>query len=107
MTARVAKATLGTKRPCFNGSWPRSNANERRNAGQRSWRRPKKMKRSQKDDVIKANVLLNQNMDRGYSLKRHWTEDTVFKNQAVAPTKKKRFINDPVRNDFHKRFMNK
>lgn len=64
-------------------------------------------KKRQREDVIKANVLLAQKMDSSYSLKRHWTEDTVFKNQATEPTKKKRFINDPIRNDFHKRFMNK
>jgi protein CWC15 len=64
-------------------------------------------KKRQREDVIKANVLLAQKMDSSYSLKRHWTEDTVFKNQATAQTKKKRFVNDPIRNDFHKRFMNK
>uniref|UniRef100_A0A7S4AM55 Cwf15/Cwc15 cell cycle control protein n=1 Tax=Pseudo-nitzschia australis TaxID=44445 RepID=A0A7S4AM55_9STRA len=41
-------------------------------------------------------------------LKRRWNEDVVFRNQAKdEPEIKKRFINDTVRNDFHKRFLNK
>jgi len=41
-------------------------------------------------------------------LKRRWNEDVVFRNQAKGePEQKKRFINDTVRNDFHKRFLNK
>lgn len=40
--------------------------------------------------------------------KRRWNEDVVFRNQAKGqPKPKKRFINDTVRNDFHKRFLNK
>ncbi|CAB9514745.1 Spliceosome-associated protein CWC15 homolog [Seminavis robusta] len=41
-------------------------------------------------------------------MKRKWNEDVVFRNQAKGePKPKKRFINDTVRNDFHKRFLNK
>ena len=41
-------------------------------------------------------------------LKRRWNDDVVFRNQAKGePQAQKRFINDTVRNDFHKRFMNK
>ena len=42
-------------------------------------------------------------------LKRRWNDDVVFRNQARGEPdqNKKRFINDTVRNDFHKRFMNK
>lgn len=40
--------------------------------------------------------------------RRRWNEDVVFRNQAKGePTPKKRFINDTVRNDFHRRFLNK
>mmetsp|Transcript_13302 Transcript_13302/g.29245 ORF Transcript_13302/g.29245 Transcript_13302/m.29245 type:complete len:257 (-) Transcript_13302:2409-3179(-) len=40
--------------------------------------------------------------------RRRWNEDVVFRNQAQhEPKPKKRFINDTVRNDFHKRFLNK
>ncbi len=42
-------------------------------------------------------------------LKRRWNDDVVFRNQAKGEldANKKRFINDTVRNDFHKRFLNK
>ena len=42
-------------------------------------------------------------------LKRRWNDDVVFRNQArnEPEQNKKRFINDTVRNDFHKRFLNK
>jgi protein CWC15 len=41
-------------------------------------------------------------------LKRRWNDDVVFRNQAAnEPKPQKRFINDTVRNDFHKRFLNK
>ena len=44
----------------------------------------------------------------GGRLKRRWNDDVVFRNQAKSePAPKKRFINDTVRNDFHKRFLNK
>jgi protein CWC15 len=43
-----------------------------------------------------------------YSLKRKWYDETVFKNQARVQKKvKKRFINDTVRSDFHKDFLNR
>ena len=41
-------------------------------------------------------------------MKRKWNDDVVFRNQAKTEKKtEKRFINDTVRNDFHKRFMSK
>ena len=41
-----------------------------------------------------------------FGVKRRWDDDVVFKNQTrdVAPVKK-RFINDTIRSDFHKRFL--
>lgn len=39
---------------------------------------------------------------------KKWYEETIFKNQAAGEQQyKKRFINDTVRNDFHKRFLAK
>jgi protein CWC15 len=67
-----------------------------------------------------AAVLGNPLLSRGAAtvanaasgkLKRRWNDDVVFRNQAAkvgttsAPPK--RFNNDTVRNDFHKRFLNK
>lgn len=65
-------------------------------------------------NILKSNPLLNQSIDNvssvseGYSLKKKWYEDTVFKNQSKLEQKvKKRFINDTVRSDFHRKFLNK
>ncbi|GMH88639.1 hypothetical protein TrVE_jg3271 [Triparma verrucosa] len=39
-------------------------------------------------------------------MKRKWNDDVVFRNQSRKEKgEEKRFINDTVRNDFHKRFM--
>ena len=41
-------------------------------------------------------------------IKRKWNDDVVFKNQSRGETeKKKRFINDTIRNDFHKAFLSR
>lgn len=56
------------------------------------------------DSVMLRNPLLDP--DRPIGVKRRWDDDVVFKNQTrdVAPVKK-RFINDTIRSDFHKRFI--
>mmetsp|Transcript_69376 Transcript_69376/g.224312 ORF Transcript_69376/g.224312 Transcript_69376/m.224312 type:complete len:225 (-) Transcript_69376:107-781(-) len=60
--------------------------------------------RARRDEVMKGNPLLQTDV----SLKRKWDDDTVFKNQArTAPKQKQRFINDAVRSDFHRKFLNK
>lgn len=60
--------------------------------------------RAMRDEVMKGNELLTGDT----SLKRRWDDDCVFKNQArTAPKQKQRYINDSVRSDFHKRFLNK
>ena len=42
------------------------------------------------------------------AVKRKWNDDVVFKHQARGVQEpKKRFINDTIRNDFHKRFLQK
>jgi protein CWC15 len=49
-------------------------------------------------------------MSSSGKLKRKWNDDVVFRNQARSASSgqtNKRFINDTVRNDFHKRFLNK
>ncbi len=39
-------------------------------------------------------------------IKRKWNDDVVFRNQSRSePEKKKRFINDTIRSDFHKKFL--
>ena len=39
-------------------------------------------------------------------LKRRWDDDVVFKNQSRGEQQqKKRFVNDTIRSDFHKKFL--
>ncbi|KAI1430869.1 Pre-mRNA-splicing factor Cwf15/Cwc15 [Xylaria sp. CBS 124048] len=59
-------------------------------------------------DIALGNPLLNPKQD--FRIKRRWDDDVVFKNQARGTEdkgKQKEFINDLLRSDFHKRFMNK
>ncbi|KAK4179278.1 Pre-mRNA-splicing factor Cwf15/Cwc15 [Triangularia setosa] len=62
-------------------------------------------------DIALGNPLLNSNTNRAdFNIKRRWDDDVVFKNQARGTEekgKKKEFINDLLRSDFHKRFMSK
>ena len=56
-------------------------------------------------DIARGNPLLNA---RDFTMKRRWDDDVVFKNQARGTedrNKKKEFINDMLRSDFHKKFM--
>lgn len=54
-------------------------------------------------ELLKGNPLI----DSTYSLSKRWYEDTVFRNQAKKMEEKKNFINDYVRSDFHRKFMNR
>ncbi|KAI1213056.1 Pre-mRNA-splicing factor Cwf15/Cwc15 [Annulohypoxylon truncatum] len=58
-------------------------------------------------EIALGNPLMNPT---SFNTKRRWDDDVVFKNQARGTedkNKKKEFINDMLRSDFHKRFMNK
>lgn len=57
-------------------------------------------------DIALGNPLLNTKSD--FNVKRRWDDDVIFKNQARGTDekgKKKEFVNDLLRSDFHKRFM--
>ncbi|KAI8911889.1 Cwf15/Cwc15 cell cycle control protein-domain-containing protein [Gorgonomyces haynaldii] len=52
------------------------------------------------EKVLEGNPLL--------SLKRRWDDDVIFRNQAKNEEQpKKRFINDMLRSDFHRKFMSR
>eukprot|EP00029_Vermamoeba_vermiformis_P007287 TRINITY_DN3112_c0_g3_i2.p1 TRINITY_DN3112_c0_g3~~TRINITY_DN3112_c0_g3_i2.p1 ORF type:complete len:258 (+),score=87.79 TRINITY_DN3112_c0_g3_i2:27-776(+) len=58
-------------------------------------------------EAMAANPLLG-GAPSSFNIKKKWFEDTVFKNQAKKEVKhKKRFINDTLRNDFHRKFLDK
>ena len=59
-------------------------------------------------ELLRGNPLLNGAAPASFSVKRRWDDDVVFKNQARGETKTpKRFINDTVRSDFHRKFLQK
>ena len=77
------------------------------------------IKRRRQEEVLHGNPLLNAQLDGsmtedgsiatgGYAMKRKWYEETVFRHYARnEPTDKKRFVNDTVRRDFHRRFLSR
>ncbi|KAJ5079787.1 spliceosome-associated protein cwc15 [Anaeramoeba ignava] len=64
--------------------------------------------KTQEKNILTSNPLLSfddDNDENPFSIKRRWNDDVVFKNQAKEPEKRKRFINDTIRNDFHIQFL--
>lgn len=65
---------------------------------------------AKQEAAIQGNPLMNLGAGAAGSakVKRRWNDDVIFRNQAKAePEVKKRFVNDTIRNDFHKSFLNK
>ena len=58
---------------------------------------------------IKNQFTANPLLDADYSTKRKWTEEAIFQNQAiqVAPMKKDNHVNDPIRTEYHQKFLQK
>jgi protein CWC15 len=83
----------------------------------RAEREAAKRKEEEEANVMKEKELEEEAMvgnpllgieTKSSKLKRKWNDDVVFRNQARGePEVQKRFINDTIRNDFHKRFLNK
>lgn len=64
------------------------------------------------ENILSGNPLLNyanQASKSDLKVKRRWDDDVVFKNCARTEPDKKgnNFINDSLRSDFHKKFMEK
>ncbi|KAA0716642.1 Protein CWC15 -like protein [Triplophysa tibetana] len=69
------------------------------------------------ENILSGNPLLNlagqqppPQIQNTFSVKRRWDDDVVFKNCAKGvdeSRKEKRFINDTLRSEFHKKFMEK
>lgn len=55
-------------------------------------------------EIAFSNPLLNPSE---FTVKKSWTEDTIFKHQALNTDTKQGFINDTLRSDFHKKFMDR
>ena len=49
-----------------------------------------------------------QGAEGSFAMKRSWDDDVVFRNQTRGePKAQRRFINDTIRSDFHRRFLEK
>lgn len=60
------------------------------------------------ENILSGNPLLQNEKKKNTGVKRRWDDDVVFKNCArQEPEKKKNFVNDTIRSDFHRRFMYK
>lgn len=64
------------------------------------------------ENVLSGNPLLNYSNGKAgpsdMKVKRRWDDDVVFKNCArTEPDKKGAFINDSLRSEFHRKFMEK
>lgn len=59
------------------------------------------------ENIMTSNPLLNPSSN--FKVKRRWDDDVVFKNCAKGEDDKKgqHFINDMLRSEFHKKFMEK
>ena len=57
-----------------------------------------------REEMLHSNPLMFSSEDS--TLKRRWDDDVLFLNQGKTEKRKKRFINDTIRNDFHVNFMN-
>ncbi|KAK1773238.1 Pre-mRNA-splicing factor Cwf15/Cwc15 [Copromyces sp. CBS 386.78] len=81
---------------------------ERQEKREREEAERQKLEEEQREkDIALGNPLLNK---PDFTVKRRWDDDVVFKNQARGVddrNKKKEFVNDLLRSDFHRRFMSK
>ena len=68
---------------------------------------------ARKQKTLSANPLMHSSIkiwrSNRHTPKRRWDEDVVFRNQArdLDERPKKRFINDTIRSDFHRKFLDK
>eukprot|EP00761_Pharyngomonas_kirbyi_P013656 gb/GECH01013685.1/.p1 GENE.gb/GECH01013685.1/~~gb/GECH01013685.1/.p1 ORF type:complete len:225 (+),score=100.13 gb/GECH01013685.1/:1-675(+) len=61
--------------------------------------------KQKQEEILQGNPLLSK---KAFEVKRRWDDDVVFKNQARDERKvQKRFINDTIRNDFHRKFLDR
>ncbi|KAF9155954.1 hypothetical protein DFQ27_009101 [Actinomortierella ambigua] len=68
--------------------------------------------REREAQAAAGNPLLDLGSDgkpKDFTVKRRWDDDVIFKNQArgIDDKPKKRFVNDTLRSDFHRKFMSK
>ncbi|GAA5803568.1 Pre-mRNA-splicing factor Cwf15/Cwc15 [Helicostylum pulchrum] len=84
---------------------------ERAEEKERQEREAREEQQTEKEqEAMEGNPLLNIGQEkRDFSVKRRWDDDVIFKNQArgLDDKPKKRFVNDMLRSDFHRKFLHK
>lgn len=66
--------------------------------------------RIRQENILFGNPLLNSDGQADFKVKRRWDDDVVFKNCAKGLDERKKqptFVNDAIRSEFHKKFMEK
>jgi protein CWC15 len=58
--------------------------------------------KAREEQVAFGNPLMNP-----VAIKRKWNEDVVFRNQTKQARKEDSYVNDLIRSDFHRKFMNR
>lgn len=64
----------------------------------------------EEEKILFSNPLLNHDLNDKVSMNvtKKWYQETTFGGQTRdEPKRKKRFINDTIRNDFHRKFLSK
>jgi len=81
---------------------------------QREDEHAEKQDRIRTENILQGNPLLNPTLSSAstadFKVKRRWDDDVVFKNCAKGIDERKKeptFINDAIRSEFHKKFMEK
>lgn len=69
----------------------------------------KEQEQREKDDLIRSSRYGSESLADGFSIKRRWDDDVPFKNCARGDLEPKRklYVNDTLRQEFHKKFMDK
>jgi len=65
--------------------------------------------RIRQENILHGNPLLSESSS-DFKVKRRWDDDVIFKNCARGLDERKReptFINDAIRSEFHRKFMEK
>ncbi|CAI0378558.1 unnamed protein product [Linum tenue] len=66
------------------------------------------LKRDAEDRIVPRSQDADDSDGEANNSDKRWDDDVVFKNQTRGETKTpKRFINDTIRNDFHRKFLHK
>lgn len=76
-------------------------------AAQKEAEKKAEEERIRMENIIKGNPLIHNEQTGDFKVKRRWDDDVVFKNCARGDDGKKGFINDTLRSEFHKKFMEK